>query len=95
MNEYAYKMEGLDKEWNFLPNNRRIYYTKLPPGHYTFKVKGAAGGDVWNDKETTLNIRILPPAWGSWWAWGLYIIMGTGILLLILRYYHIAVTEKE
>lgn len=95
MNEYAYKMEGLDKEWNYLQNNRRIYYTKLPPGHYVFKIKGSAGGDVWNDKETTLSIRILPPVWGSWWAWTLYIIAGAGILLLILRYYHIAVTEKN
>ena len=31
MNEYSYKMQGLDKDWNFLKKNRKVYFTKLPP----------------------------------------------------------------
>ncbi|MBO9633567.1 MAG: response regulator [Chitinophagaceae bacterium] len=94
-NEYSYKMEGLDKDWISMQSNRRIYYTKLSPGNYVFKVKGAAGGDVWNPKETTLAIRILPPWWGSWWAYALYFLTGAGILFIILRYWHMAVKEKN
>jgi hypothetical protein len=39
MNEYSHKMEGVDKDWITLKKNRRIFYTKLPPGKYTFRVK--------------------------------------------------------
>jgi signal transduction histidine kinase/ligand-binding sensor domain-containing protein/DNA-binding response OmpR family regulator len=94
-NEYVYKMEGLDKDWITMQSNRRIYYTKLPPGNYVFKVKGAAGGDVWNPLETILRIHILPPWWASWWAYTLYVLTGAGILFIILRYYLIAVKEKN
>lgn len=94
-NEYAYKMEGLDKDWISMTSNRRIYYTKLPPGDYVFKVKGSAAGDVWNPQETTLKIHIMPPWWASWWAYIIYFLIGAAILLVILRYYHIAVKEKN
>ncbi|RYY12980.1 MAG: hybrid sensor histidine kinase/response regulator, partial [Chitinophagaceae bacterium] len=67
-NEYAYIMEGLDKEWTSLKSNRKIFYTKLPPGTYTFRVKGSGGGEIWNEKETVLQIRVLPPWWASPWA---------------------------
>ncbi|MCR6722615.1 MAG: hypothetical protein NVV59_20495 [Chitinophagaceae bacterium] len=60
-NEYAYMMEGLDKEWTYLKSNRRIFYTKLPPGNYTFRIRGSGNGEVWNEQETVLQIRVLPP----------------------------------
>lgn len=94
-NAYMYKMDGLEKEWTSMKNNRKIYYTKLPPGHYTFRLKGAGGGDAWNNTETTLSIRVLPPWWASAWAWCGYIIIGAAIAFTIFRYYHIAVAEKN
>src|SRR5690606_15392261 len=36
MTEYAYKMEGLDKEWVRLKKNRKVYFTNMAPGKYTF-----------------------------------------------------------
>src|SRR5690606_2684868 len=48
MNTYQYKMEGLDENWIELKNNRKIYYTKLAPGKYTFRLKGANSDNVWN-----------------------------------------------
>lgn len=95
MNGYRYKMEGLDKEWTYLKSNRRIYYTKLPPGDYTFKVTGCSGEGVWNNQETTLSITVLPPYWASGWAYLLYGIIGAGIVFIIFRYYHIAMDEKN
>jgi signal transduction histidine kinase/ligand-binding sensor domain-containing protein/DNA-binding response OmpR family regulator len=95
MNEYLYKMEGLDKEWVHIKNNRKINYTKMPPGDYVFKIKGASAGEVWNNKETLLAIHILPPYWASSWAYFFYILAFVGILLTILRYYYIALREKN
>ena len=95
LNEYRYKMEGLDKDWILIPTNRKIYYTKLPPGNYIFKVKGSNGDNVWETKETDLSIHILPPFWASIWAYMLYVLLALSIAFVILRYYIIALREKN
>ncbi len=94
-NEYAYLMEGLDREWTYLKNNRRIFYTKLPPGNYRFRVKGSDGNGQWNESETVLQIRVMPPWWASTWAYLLYALILAAIVWVIFRYYHIALKEKN
>ncbi len=37
--EYAYKMEGFDKDWIESGKRRFVTYTNLDPGKYIFKVK--------------------------------------------------------
>ncbi|HVY74013.1 MAG TPA: two-component regulator propeller domain-containing protein, partial [Puia sp.] len=95
LNRYLFKMEGLDKSWTLSEGNRKIYYTKLAPGHYTFMIKGSNGDEVWNKRFTQLRITILPPWWASWWAYTLYALIAAAIVLVIFRYYHIAVREKN
>ncbi|RDC55445.1 hybrid sensor histidine kinase/response regulator [Pedobacter chinensis] len=95
MNQYQYKMEGLDKNWIRLRNSQNIYYTNLPPGAYTLKVKGSNNDGVWNDKETKIDIKILPPWWLSKWAYLFYSIIIGGIIITILKYYHQANSEKN
>ncbi|MEP6684035.1 MAG: two-component regulator propeller domain-containing protein [Parafilimonas sp.] len=95
MNEYMYKMDGLDKDWTHINGNRNIYYTKLPPGNYTFEIKASNSDDVWNKTPTTLSIQILPPFWASIWAYILYALIIIAIAFIILRYYFIALREKN
>ena len=95
MSEYAYKMEGLDMDWTYLKRNRKVYFTELAPGSYTFKVKAAAGNGVWNNQERELQIEILPPMWRSKWAYGLYAILAFALILLGVRNYHNRVEEKN
>ncbi len=95
MNEYMYQMEGVDKAWTILKKNRKIFYTKLPPENYTFRVKGSNSEGVWNNKETVLNLEILPPLWATKWAYLLYFLIAATIIITIIRYYHLAVTEKN
>jgi ligand-binding sensor domain-containing protein/signal transduction histidine kinase len=82
MQEYAYQLEGLDHNWTYIKGNRRIYFTDLSPGYYTFKVKSSGGNSVWNSKETQLAIEILPPWWASIPAYISY-----GLLLLFAVIY--------
>ena len=60
-NRYAYKMDGLDKDWNLLERGNRIYYSNLPPGDYVFRVKGANSYGIWCEEGKNLDIHILPP----------------------------------
>ncbi|MGA9293924.1 MAG: sigma 54-interacting transcriptional regulator [Ignavibacteriaceae bacterium] len=71
-NKYAYKMEGLDKDWIYTASSRRFAtYTTLPPGEYTFRVKGSNSDGIWNEKGAFVNIIIFPPFWMTWWFRGL------------------------
>ncbi len=95
MNEYSYKMEGVDKDWIFLKNNRKVYYTKLPPGNYTFKVKGSNSSGVWNNNEASLEIFISPPYWQSVWAYLLYAAIISGIAYALIKSYLNRLVEKN
>jgi hypothetical protein len=37
-NQYAYKLENFDKDWNYVGTTRTANYTTLPPGEYVFRV---------------------------------------------------------
>lgn len=66
-NEYAYKMEGFEKDWNYVKNRRFATYTSLPAGEYVFKVKGSNSDRVWNNEGVQLQITITPPFWETTW----------------------------
>lgn len=95
MSEYAYMMEGLDKDWTYLKTNRKVYFTELKAGSYTFKVKAASPNGTWQGPESLLNIEILPPWWDSNLAWLSYIAAALIILFLLVRNYHIRTREKN
>ena len=66
-NQYAYIMEGLDKDWNMVGNRRFATYTYIRPGNYTFRVKGTNSDGVWNEAGAALKISIPPPFWQTAW----------------------------
>ena len=60
-NEYAYMLEGFEKDWNYVGPNRSATYTNLDPGEYIFRVKGSNNNGVWNETGTSLTIVVAPP----------------------------------
>ncbi|TDO22717.1 hybrid sensor histidine kinase/response regulator transcription factor [Pedobacter duraquae] len=66
-NNYAYKLEGEDKEWINIGNNRQAIYTNLDPGDYTFKVRATNNDGTWNQVGSAIKLHITPPFWASWW----------------------------
>ncbi|MGD0037219.1 MAG: two-component regulator propeller domain-containing protein [Bacteroidota bacterium] len=66
-NQYAYIMEGFEKEWNYVGRQRNATYTNLNPGEYTFRVKASNNDGIWNEKGTYIKIIILPPWWQTLW----------------------------
>lgn len=66
-NQYAYRMTGLDKDWNYVGAERKASYTNLAPGTYTFEVKASNNDGVWNEKGRSVRIVITPPFWDTWW----------------------------
>lgn len=95
-NSYQYQLEGLSQEWlPFHSNSRRIQFSKLPPGEYTLKIRGANSDGLWNNRETRLRITILPPFWATGWAYLFYVVLVVSIIVVIFRYYFLALHEKN
>jgi PAS domain S-box-containing protein len=74
-NQYAYKLEGFDKDWIYAGTRRYGTYTNLDGGTYTFRVKGSNNDGVWNEEGTSVKIIITPPPWKTWWAYTLYVVV--------------------
>ncbi len=85
-NRFAYKLEGFNKSWTYVDAGQRLaQYTNLPHGDYTFMVKATNSDGVWNEKPATVQLRILPPWWKTWWAYLLYGLTAIGIIYGIRR----------
>ncbi|MBI5470863.1 MAG: hypothetical protein HY961_00815 [Ignavibacteriae bacterium] len=74
---YAYKLDGFDKNWNYVSDQHSITYTNLDAGEYTLMLKQANHLGIWNEKPTLMKLIITPPWWRTTWANGSY-----GVLLL-------------
>jgi signal transduction histidine kinase/ligand-binding sensor domain-containing protein len=66
-NQYAYKLSGFDKDWNYVGNQRKASYTNLDPGEYVFTVRAANNDGVWNDQGLSIKLVITPPYWKTLW----------------------------
>ena len=73
-NRYAYKLEGIDKDWVYT-HEHRANYTNLPAGTYTFLVKATNNDGVWSKNEAKLQIVVHPPFWWSLPAKILYLLL--------------------
>jgi len=65
--QYAYMLEGFDKNWNIVRNRHAVGYTNLDPGTYTFKVKGLDNDGNWSSYILNFQLIITPPFWLTWW----------------------------
>ncbi len=92
--EYKYLMKGLDKEWTSIKTNRKVYFTDLKPGKYTFKLKASSNG-IWNTEEKQLVITVLPPMWATTGAYLLYVLLGIALLYYLIRSYHNILHNKK
>ncbi len=66
-NQYAYRLEGFDADWNQVGSQRSAVYTNLNPGEYVFRVKGSNNDGTWNNDGASVVVRIHPPFWATLW----------------------------
>ncbi|MBC8151927.1 MAG: response regulator [Bacteroidetes bacterium] len=91
--QYAYQLVGYNDDWvQSAPGQRTASFANLPPGDYTFRVKGCNGDGVWSRTPATLQLTVLPPWWKTWWAYLLYITAGIGALFV---YHRVEVTQQR
>ena len=68
--QYAYKLEGLDNEWNYCGKRRFSTYANLKPGKYILKVKCTNPHGIWSNNELSIPFEIEVPWFKSWIFFG-------------------------
>jgi ligand-binding sensor domain-containing protein len=81
---YYYKLENLDKDWIAAGDRLQAWYSYLPSGKYTFRVKSENENGV-TSPELSFVIVVQPPFWRTWWFYGLIVLIAAGILYRIDR----------
>ncbi len=80
-NEYAYKMEGFESDWNYVGQQRSATYTNLNPGTYHFRVKASNNDGVWNKQGAVVALVVVPPFWQTTWFYLLLVILIAGMVV--------------
>ncbi|MGM0549446.1 MAG: hybrid sensor histidine kinase/response regulator [Bacteroidota bacterium] len=80
---YAYRMKGLETNWNHVKGKSVANYLSLPPGEYLFQVKAANRDNMWNKEGDEMLIIIHPPFWQRTWVVFLGVV---GLLALFFMY---------
>lgn len=83
---YAYKMNGIDKDWTYSQQVNTTNYSNLSPGKYTFLVKTKTQSGNWGPVNDSIRITILPAFWqtASFWI-GVALLTGLVLVWLVRK----------
>ncbi|TDD98736.1 hybrid sensor histidine kinase/response regulator transcription factor [Flavobacterium cellulosilyticum] len=82
---YRYKLEGIDRQWNYIKGGQSINYTNLTRGKYTLLIASTNNHNLWMNNERKIKITILPSIWWTNMAFVFYALLAVGLFLLIRR----------
>lgn len=96
---YRVMLEGNDMDW-ITTGDRRITYSKLLPGEYTFMVQALQNGNFRKAETAQYHFSISNPFWKTWWfliliAAMLALITFTFIRVRVQRLRRISALENE
>ena len=57
---FRYRLEPYDADWVDPGNRRTAFYTKVPPGRYTFRVEASNEQNAWNGRSAPLVLSVEP-----------------------------------
>lgn len=84
---FRYRLAGYDEQWITTDaSNRTVYYSKVPPGSYTFEIAAANNDGIWGE-ILAVPIKRKPSPWLSWEAYIFYTLLVITILGTILYHY--------
>lgn len=81
-----YRLDGIDADWQSAGSRRAASYARLPPGHYTFRVRAFNEDGVASRKPALLHF-VLAPAWyQTWWFRVACVLAALALLWLLHRW---------
>ncbi len=92
---FAFRYKN-QQNWNYLPEKQNSFYlTELSKGRHTLEIKSTGSNGVWADNSITVIIERLPAWYETWWAYTTYVLISSGIILLMIRKYFSYRKDKQ
>ena len=82
---FRFMLEGQDKDWREVVNDRRVEYSNLGPRHYRFRVTACNNSGVWNETGDTLAFSIAPAYYQTNWFHALCVAAFLALLLALYQ----------
>ncbi len=83
LNNYMYKLEGINEGWINLGNKNTVSFSNLPYNTYNLLLKGASSAGMWSNNTASIKFRIIPPFWATIFFKVLCFILLISILLYL------------
>jgi len=93
--EYAYMLEGIDKEWHMAGNRRFASYSNIPGGNYRFRLKARVSGGPWIESRDTIAVWVSAPFYSKWWFYLLCAIVIVLVVYAIFQYRFAQILKLE
>ena len=87
---FKYMLEGQDRDWREVVNDRQAQYTNLPPRDYRFRVIASNNSGVWNEQGDALDFSIAPAYYQTNWFRA---VCAAGVLALLWALYQLRLRQ--
>lgn len=84
---YSFMLAGYEDNWSAPSRFNFARYSSLPHGSYTFRVKARDSKGQWHPSELRIPVIVHPPWWETAWAYALYVVIISGILLGVFLFF--------
>ena len=89
--KYAFRLKGVDNDWNYVDKVRSATWSYLPSGRYRFELIAQNYDGFWNSTPKTLDIVIKPSPFLAWYSILLYIVL---LIAIIFSFMVITINRK-
>ena len=94
--KYAYMLEGYDDGWRSADSRlRRVTVENIPPGSYTLHLKATDNFGYTVELPYTIDIKVLPPWYQTWWAYMIYFLIVACGMWLSVKWYKEHIKTKN
>ena len=86
-NRFSFQMEGFDRDWRVCQEGvQEAFYTNIPPGEYTFRVRAANPDGAWNFVGATIRVLVVPAWYETRWFWVVALAAAVAAIILGFRF---------
>src|SRR4029077_14196839 len=90
--QFRYQLEGQDRNWREVANDREVQYSNLAPGNYVFRVVACNNSGVWNEAGDTIKFSIAPVYYQTNWFRALCV---AAVLVLVWGFYRLRLHQLQ
>ncbi|HEX7914457.1 histidine kinase [Rudaea sp.] len=76
---------GDNGKWSTPVQDSHLQFAALEPGNYHVEAEASLDGEHWSEQPATIDFKVLPPWYRTWWAYVLYLLAVLGLIALFVR----------